>query len=140
MVLGSAWLLGCRMLKFKNNLLAQFSVVTFVIMVIMALVISIVLIEALNRNVDLMKEHEAAVAAGETKLHGRSAGERFGLMSSAEVAQALDRLVDLDLLVKENQRHDFDSPFVRGWVIMNALQDLGMTRSITDVPTDLRRD
>ncbi len=74
-----------------------------------------------------------AVAAGETKLHGRSAGERFGLRSSAEVAQALDRLVDLDLLVKEDQRHDFDSPFVRGWVIMNALQDLGMTRSITDV-------
>ena len=54
------------MFKFKNNLLAQFSVVTFVIMVIMALVISVVLIETLNRNVDLMKEHEAALVAGET--------------------------------------------------------------------------
>ena len=66
MVLGSAWLPGRRVFKFKNNLLAQFSVVTFVIMVIMALVISVVLIETLNRNVDLMKEHEAALVAGET--------------------------------------------------------------------------
>ena len=54
------------MANFKSNLLAQFSVVTFVIMVILALVISMVLIETLNRNVGLMKEHNVALLAGET--------------------------------------------------------------------------
>ena len=54
------------MANFKNNLLAQFSVVTFVIMVILALVTSMILIERLNRNVDLMKDHNAALVAGET--------------------------------------------------------------------------
>ena len=52
------------MLDFKNNLLAQFSVVTFVIMVILGLVVSMVLIEILNRNLDLMKDHNAALLAG----------------------------------------------------------------------------
>ena len=54
------------MRRFKNNLLAQFSMVTFVIMVILALVISMVLIEILNRNIELLKEHNAAIMAGET--------------------------------------------------------------------------
>ena len=45
-------------------MLAQFSVVTFVIMVILALVIAFVLIEVLNRNVELLREHNAAILAG----------------------------------------------------------------------------
>ena len=76
-----------------------------------------------------------AVAAGETMLHGRSVGERFGLKSSAEVSQALDRLVELDLLVKQGRRYSFDSPFVRGWTIVYALKDLGIDMPITEVPT-----
>lgn len=75
-----------------------------------------------------------AVAAGETMLHGRSVGDRFGLKSSAEVSQALDRLVELDLLVKQGRRYNFDSPFVRGWAIVHALKDLGIDVPITTVP------
>ena len=41
------------MFNFKENLLAQFSVVTFVIMVILALIVSIVLIEILNEYRDI---------------------------------------------------------------------------------------
>ena len=44
--------------------MAQFSVVTFVIMVILLLVMSLVLIELLNNNIDLLREHSAAIASG----------------------------------------------------------------------------
>ena len=53
------------MLKYRDNLLAQFSVVTFVIMLILALIVSVILIESLNRNVQLLTEHNSAVEAGE---------------------------------------------------------------------------
>ena len=39
--------------------------VSFVIMVILAMIISLVLMEVLNRNVDLLQEHSAALQAGE---------------------------------------------------------------------------
>ena len=54
------------MFDFRNNLLVQFSVVSFVIMVILALVSSFVLIEMLNRNIDLLAEHSEAISAGRT--------------------------------------------------------------------------
>ena len=52
------------MRDFKNNLLAQFSVITFAIMVILGLVVSMVLIEMLNRNIELMQDHSSALMAG----------------------------------------------------------------------------
>ena len=55
-----------RLGRFRDNLLAQFSVVTFVIMVILALLTTFILIEVLNRNVELLKEHSEAVLAGKT--------------------------------------------------------------------------
>ena len=54
------------MFDFRNNLLVQFSVVSGVIMVILALVSSFVLIEMLNRNIDLLIEHSEAISAGRT--------------------------------------------------------------------------
>ena len=50
---------------FKDNLLAQFSVVTLVIMVVLAVVVSLVLFGSLSHNVSLLKEHGEAIAAGE---------------------------------------------------------------------------
>ncbi len=54
-----------RAINFRDNLLAQFSVVTFVIMVILALIISIVMIEILNRNIELLGDYNDALIAGE---------------------------------------------------------------------------
>ena len=53
-------------MRFKNNLLVQFSLVTFVIMVILALIVSFVLVESLDRNLELLTEYDRALAAGET--------------------------------------------------------------------------
>ena len=52
-------------LRFRDNLLVQFSVVSFVIMVILALVIAFVFVEVLNRNIGLLEDHTAALQAGE---------------------------------------------------------------------------
>ena len=52
--------------NFKEHLLAQFSTVTFVIMVILAVVVALVLIESLDRLLGLIREHSEAVASGRT--------------------------------------------------------------------------
>ena len=52
--------------SFKDNLLAQFSIITLVIMVILALVLSLVLVESLDHNIDLLREHDEAIAAGKS--------------------------------------------------------------------------
>ena len=54
-----------RSVNFRDNLLAQFSVVTFVIMVILALIISMIMIEILNRNIELLGDYNNALVAGE---------------------------------------------------------------------------
>jgi len=48
----------------RNNLLIQFSVASFLIMVTLALVISVILSTRLNRNVELLEDHGAAMMAG----------------------------------------------------------------------------
>ncbi len=53
------------MKNFKDNLLVQFSVVTFVIMVILAMIVAFVLIAALNRNIELTRDHLVALESGE---------------------------------------------------------------------------
>ena len=54
------------MRPFKDNLLAQFSVVTFVIMAMLALLVSFVLIKALDRDIDLLIQHRETIQAGKT--------------------------------------------------------------------------
>ena len=48
----------------KNNLLIQFSVTSFVIVLILAVLLSLVLTVQLNRNIDLLKQHGAAMMSG----------------------------------------------------------------------------
>ncbi|MEX0891197.1 MAG: ATP-binding protein [Gemmatimonadota bacterium] len=73
-----------------------------------------------------------AVAAGTEMLTAASTLKRFGLRSSAAASQAAAALVDqgaLEFVAPGHYR--FDSPFQRGWVILNALPDLGMHVSPT---------
>ena len=51
--------------RFKNDLFIQFSVTSFLIMVAIAVVVSVILSTGLNRNVDLLEDHGAAMMAGE---------------------------------------------------------------------------
>lgn len=52
------------MSQLRNNLLVQFSVLSLVIMVMLAISISSVLTSRLDRNVDLLKDHGAAMMSG----------------------------------------------------------------------------
>ncbi|HXC24824.1 MAG TPA: ATP-binding protein [Gemmatimonadaceae bacterium] len=68
-----------------------------------------------------------AVAAGEKQLYGAEALARYGLPKSNAVAPALVQLVKREWLVKAGRGYDFDSPFVRAWVITHALPDVGIS-------------
>ena len=50
--------------RFRNKMFIQFSVASFLIMVVLAVVITVVLGIRLNRNVELLKDHGAAMMAG----------------------------------------------------------------------------
>lgn len=69
-----------------------------------------------------------AVAASEVGLSTRETLGRFALGHSGSASNAAAALVESDRLVRVDRAsgYDFDSPFVRGWVIMNALPDVGI--------------
>ena len=50
--------------RLRSSLLIQFSVTSFLVMVAIAVVISVILSSQLNRNVDLLGDHGAAMMAG----------------------------------------------------------------------------
>ena len=52
------------MRRFKENLLVQFSVASFLIMAILAVVLSMILTSRLNRDMDLLRDHGAAMMSG----------------------------------------------------------------------------
>ncbi len=68
-----------------------------------------------------------AVAAGSRQLTAQETRARFALRSSAAISKAVREFVESGHLVKlaGGGGYDFDSPYLRGWVIRNALPDLG---------------
>jgi len=71
-----------------------------------------------------------AVADGGAALTGGAARERFALTSSSAVAQTLAAFIDQGRLERTDTPagYDFDSPFARAWVRLNALPDLGIRK------------
>ena len=51
--------------RFGDNMLIQFSVTSFLIIVAIAVVVSVILSTRLNRNVDLLMDHGSAMMAGQ---------------------------------------------------------------------------
>jgi hypothetical protein len=76
-----------------------------------------------------------AVAAGAEALTAADTLRRFGLRSSAAAVKAASSLVDQGALEQVAPgRYRFDSPFQRGWVISNALPDVGLILPSTHLP------
>ena len=67
----------------------------------------------------------AATADGPTRA---ATMERFSLASSSAVTQALATFVEDGRLVRRDDGggYEFDSPFLRAWVVRNALPDIGL--------------
>jgi hypothetical protein len=74
-----------------------------------------------------------AVAGAERGLTSRETLGRFGLGHSGSAANAASSFVEGDRLVRVDRPpgYDFDNPFLRGWVIVNALPDMGIHRPAT---------
>lgn len=69
-----------------------------------------------------------AVAAGTEALTSAATLRRFGLRSSAAAVKAAASLVEQGALEQVGPGHyRFDSPFQRGWVVIHALPDMGIT-------------
>lgn len=68
-----------------------------------------------------------AVAAGTDGLTADRTLRRFSLKSSAAASRATGRLIELGVLEQAGPGdYRFDSPFQRGWVVINALPDVGI--------------
>lgn len=69
-----------------------------------------------------------AVAGAERGLTTSATLERFALGHSGSAANAARALLEDDRLVRAEggSGYDFDSPFLRGWVVRNALPDVGI--------------
>ena len=74
-----------------------------------------------------------AVAGSQVGLTSRETLERFALPASGTVSNTAATLVADDLLVKVKLApgYDFQSPFFRGWVVTQALPDVGIERRAT---------
>ncbi len=80
-----------------------------------------------ERRTALQQNVLRAIAAGEAKLFSEAVRERYGLRGTSYVASALEALIDVDLVVKREEGvYEFDSPFMRRWVVRQALPDVGI--------------
>ncbi|HET7322640.1 MAG TPA: hypothetical protein VFI96_09115 [Longimicrobiaceae bacterium] len=76
-----------------------------------------------------------AVAASVDPLTSRAALEKFGLPSSSATTQALKKFLAEGTVQRGGPSgYTFDSPYTRGWVVVNALPDLGIVLPATFTP------
>ena len=83
-----------------------------------------------------------AIAGATTGLTTMETIAEFGLGPSGTVASSLNALVDREVVRKESQvapGYVFERPFLRGWVIVNALPDLGRQLAVTTLPPPAER-
>lgn len=74
-----------------------------------------------------------AVAERSEGLTTKETRRRFALGETGTATKAAQTLLSRDILVKHANGYAFDSPFMRGWVVANALPDLGISLPITHV-------
>lgn len=69
-----------------------------------------------------------AIAAETHGLTTQAARKQFTLPASSNVAHALTALIEDGRVIRtrHGSGYTFDNPFVRGWVVVHALPDLGM--------------
>ena len=81
---------------------------------------------AWSRLTPLQQNILRAIAVGERRLTASETRRAYALASSSSVLAALEGPVRKDLVVATDDGYQFDSPFVRGWVILRTLPDIGV--------------
>lgn len=80
-----------------------------------------------------------AVAASTDPLTSRTTMRRFGLSSSSSTTQALKKFVAEGTIQGAGPGgYSFDSPYTRGWILVNALPDLGIVLPATFSPGEAK--
>lgn len=76
-----------------------------------------------------------AIAAGERQLTSRGAQRRFALSSPPAVRKAAEKFEEDGFVIRTAEGvYECDSPFVRGWLILHTLPDLGIYRDPAALP------
>lgn len=76
-----------------------------------------------------------ALAVRATGLTTAATSREFGLTAaSGSLTRTAQTLVGQDVLVAADGAYLYDDPFMRGWVILSTLPDLGRTLSVLHVP------
>ncbi len=76
------------------------------------------------------------LAVRTTGLTSAQVRREFSLVSpSGSIVKAVQALVSRDIVVVQDSEYSYDDPFMRGWVILRALPDLGITRSVIALPS-----
>lgn len=75
-----------------------------------------------------------AVAVQATGLTTKATSRQFNLGAPGAASKAAQTLVGRDVLVKRGPGYEFDNPYQRGWVLLNALPDLGINLPPTHRP------
>lgn len=65
-----------------------------------------------------------AMAAGVEQLFAREVRKQFGLRDTGSVASAVELLIQKQVVLKDGTRYRFDNPFLRHWVLRNAVPDV----------------
>lgn len=65
------------------------------------------------------------VALGADQLYSAATRDRYGLPAASSVQRAVEALLGRSLLVRDDDRIVFDSPFVEAWVRRETAPDLG---------------
>ncbi len=78
-----------------------------------------------------------ALSVGDVGLTTEAARRQYGLGSSGVIGSALEALRETRVIVRDPGSaagYAFDNPYFRGWVIANALPDIGIALPATHVP------
>lgn len=79
------------------------------------------------------------VAVQATGLTTKATSTRFNLGATGAATKTSQTVVRRDILVKVGSRYEFDSPYYRGWALLNALPDLGISLPPTYLPDEWDR-
>ncbi|MGH7558463.1 MAG: AAA family ATPase [Gemmatimonadota bacterium] len=95
------------------------------------------LIRTLWEGLTSQSQNVLRAAAGSAQgLTTAATMERYSLRSSGTTSNAAKSLVADGLLVKTRSGYAFDSPFVRGWVVLHTLPDVGIHLDLTSPPVE----
>lgn len=75
-----------------------------------------------------------ALAVNASGLTTAATRRDFSLGMQGAATKAAQALVEREILAKTDDGYRFDSPFMRGWVILHALPDVGRSLLVTHVP------